>query len=41
MPAFNILTDPGVTGAEIVVAKQASKVVCIALRDDFDAASGS
>jgi hypothetical protein len=41
MPAFNILTDPGVTGAEIVVAKQASKDVCITLRNAFDAADGS
>jgi hypothetical protein len=37
MPAFNIHTDPGVPGLEIVADKQANGDVCVALRDAFDA----
>ena len=41
MPTLNILPDPGVTDSKIVIDKQPSEDVCIALRDAFDAADGS
>ena len=40
MPTLNILPDPGVTDSKIVIDKQASKDVCITLRNAFDAADG-